>query len=764
MNRKIWAVLLVAVMLMGLSAVCTFAEQDGAESGYSMEQQISILKSLNVMQGDPDGNLRLDDPVTRAEFTKMAIAISSLRNSVASQLSVSPFKDVPYSHWAAPYIRVAVSGGYVKGYTDSTFKPDSSVSYAEATTIALKLLGYTDSDFGGAWPYGQMGSAKSLGLTDNIVGDYNAPLSRGGCVILLNNLLDTKIKGSAVKYATVMDCEIRESVILVATKKEDPSVADGKVYTTAGTFKLPDGFDHSNIGLRGDIVIQSGDRIISFIPTGNGYVEKMAVYSNINNVIIGYVDGVLTQETIPANTTTYMGTGMTAFSGALTTLGMGSVITMYKDAQGDIEYVSINEGSALKGPYIVSEGAWYSEFCSSLDNTVVVRDGVKSSVAQLMKNDVAYYSADLDMMFVYINKKTGIYESAYPNKDVPARVTVSGVTYELEGAVAFNALSSAGTLEYGDTITILLGKDGKAAGAVSATTTSETVYGYVTATGKKVFTDSTGDEYTSNYVTIATPDGNTVDYVTSSDCSKFKCHIVKVELGENETKVSKMNIKTGVSGIVNAKSRTIGGIKLADDVDILDIYGTGTAALPIYTKVFLNRIDGIKLSEEDVVYCGRNEKGEIDSLIIDDITGDIFTYGLLTEADTTRRMYTVDIAGKSNSFTGGFISVKDADPVKLEYIGGASAAMGAPENMTPLLSVKDKITKVEQTSITTSGGVEYLLSDSVVVYTRKEFTNNYTMKSLSHLVENADSYKISAYYDKKQEKGGRIRIIVAVEK
>ena len=71
-----------------------------AADGYGDTDTAALLRELNIMSGDPDGNLRLDDYVTRAEFSKIAVAASSYRNSVASSSAVSPFKDVPYSHWA----------------------------------------------------------------------------------------------------------------------------------------------------------------------------------------------------------------------------------------------------------------------------------------------------------------------------------------------------------------------------------------------------------------------------------------------------------------------------------------------------------------------------------------------------------------------------------------------------------------------------------------------------------------------------------------
>ena len=42
------------------------------------EDIMSLLSELNIMVGDDDGNLRLDDNVSRAEFAKIAVASSKI--------------------------------------------------------------------------------------------------------------------------------------------------------------------------------------------------------------------------------------------------------------------------------------------------------------------------------------------------------------------------------------------------------------------------------------------------------------------------------------------------------------------------------------------------------------------------------------------------------------------------------------------------------------------------------------------------------------
>ncbi|WP_128099890.1 S-layer homology domain-containing protein [Paenibacillus sp. DCT19] len=60
-------------------------------------------------------------------------------NSVQAAQTTLKFKDVPSTHWAATAINSAVEQGYLKGYTDGTFKPSSPVTKAEMASILSRL-------------------------------------------------------------------------------------------------------------------------------------------------------------------------------------------------------------------------------------------------------------------------------------------------------------------------------------------------------------------------------------------------------------------------------------------------------------------------------------------------------------------------------------------------------------------------------------------------------------------------------------------------
>ena len=98
---------------------------------------------------------------------------------------MSPYPDVPYTNWAAPYVEAAVSAGYVSGYLDGTFRPNHNISLAEGVTIALRLLGYQDSDFSGVYPTGQLAKYRSLGLDQGVSAQAGTtPLTRQDAMYL----------------------------------------------------------------------------------------------------------------------------------------------------------------------------------------------------------------------------------------------------------------------------------------------------------------------------------------------------------------------------------------------------------------------------------------------------------------------------------------------------------------------------------------------------------------------------------------------------
>jgi len=99
-------------------------------------QAVNYLANRDVLRGYPDGTFRPDNPVTRAELTAIMSRFFDLDNN-----GVNNFSDVEVNHWAVHYINNAHNRGWVTGFGDGTFRPNNSTTRAEAVTIVNRVLG-----------------------------------------------------------------------------------------------------------------------------------------------------------------------------------------------------------------------------------------------------------------------------------------------------------------------------------------------------------------------------------------------------------------------------------------------------------------------------------------------------------------------------------------------------------------------------------------------------------------------------------------------
>lgn len=104
---------------------------------------VSYLARYGIAVGYTDGLFHGDEPITRAEFTAMAVRFFDTYGDgdPAIMEEYSGFWDVSPGHWAAGYISDAARYGWVVGYGDGTFHADDEITRAEVVTIVNRLLG-----------------------------------------------------------------------------------------------------------------------------------------------------------------------------------------------------------------------------------------------------------------------------------------------------------------------------------------------------------------------------------------------------------------------------------------------------------------------------------------------------------------------------------------------------------------------------------------------------------------------------------------------
>ena len=96
---------------------------------------VSTLARLGVLSGRTPDTFAPNAPITRAEFTTICARLDQ-SESAAERV----FSDIG-EHWAEQYILRAAALGWTRGYPDGSFRPQNSITRAEAITMINRVLG-----------------------------------------------------------------------------------------------------------------------------------------------------------------------------------------------------------------------------------------------------------------------------------------------------------------------------------------------------------------------------------------------------------------------------------------------------------------------------------------------------------------------------------------------------------------------------------------------------------------------------------------------
>ena len=99
---------------------------------------ISTLTRGNILTGYPDGNFRPKNTITRAELAAIAVRFASA-DDIAQVTNRPSFSDIS-GHWAQDHITLAGALGYVNGYPDGSFRPNTPITRAEVANLTNNVL------------------------------------------------------------------------------------------------------------------------------------------------------------------------------------------------------------------------------------------------------------------------------------------------------------------------------------------------------------------------------------------------------------------------------------------------------------------------------------------------------------------------------------------------------------------------------------------------------------------------------------------------
>jgi len=348
-KNRLLAVLLAAALTAALilpagAAGSSFSDISDPDTAVNAD----ILRLMGVADGVGDDRFNPDATLTRAEFCTMVVKFMQKGDEVSLHAARTIFSDVTARHWALPFVNLAasltVADGeqsvpLISGVGNGKFEPDSRITLAQASTILIRVLGYSSKQAGALWPQSYMDLASSIGLTDGVAAGYYDPITRAQAARLFVNALGCKTGSGGIYYATLG--AVKENAILLAVGVPTGDGTCGGAIRTSleATPYLPAAGEvrpAALLGKRGALVLNDKDEILTFVPDDSNAIT-VTLSGDAQPAYMKGADG--TRYTVPADASVYVGgqDGM-SYTVARDQLKSGMTVTLYS-SRGRIEAI-----------------------------------------------------------------------------------------------------------------------------------------------------------------------------------------------------------------------------------------------------------------------------------------------------------------------------------------------------------------------------------------------------------------------------------------
>ena len=171
-------------------------------------EAISTMTKAGIISGYDDNTFRPANYITRAEFATIAARFDSTTYDGENK-----FTDID-GHWAREYINRAAQKGWVSGYEDNTFRPESLITRAEAISLINHVLGrlpettddlldgmniWSDNVNENAWYYMYVSFLVQMGVIDSSNYYPEQDITKEDFTVLCrNNALDLQFSANTV--------------------------------------------------------------------------------------------------------------------------------------------------------------------------------------------------------------------------------------------------------------------------------------------------------------------------------------------------------------------------------------------------------------------------------------------------------------------------------------------------------------------------------------------------------------------------------------
>lgn len=156
------------------------------------------LEKYNIIKGDPDGNMRLSDNLTRAEAVTLLTRMYGFTPETSDAAPANKFSDME-NHWACNAAMIAKGLRIVDKMDGEAFNPDENIPAEEFIKMVICLLGYQEvAEQRGGSPHGYLIQASQIGVTKGVSVATGRYITREDAVQMLCNSLDIPVMAMTV--------------------------------------------------------------------------------------------------------------------------------------------------------------------------------------------------------------------------------------------------------------------------------------------------------------------------------------------------------------------------------------------------------------------------------------------------------------------------------------------------------------------------------------------------------------------------------------
>jgi len=182
MKKRILALLTVMVMVFAFIPTAFAAD----------EEAILEVTSLGIVRGDGNGNLRLEDDVTRGEFATIVTRLMGYDDIVIGRGTM--FSDVPETHVHSGAIALMSEFGYINGDGKGHFFPDNPITVQDCLKILVCATGYEmEAERKGGYPSGYIAVATKHEMTEGLERTIRQNATRGDVIQMIYHTLYVEI-------------------------------------------------------------------------------------------------------------------------------------------------------------------------------------------------------------------------------------------------------------------------------------------------------------------------------------------------------------------------------------------------------------------------------------------------------------------------------------------------------------------------------------------------------------------------------------------